>query len=187
MKYGRFFFATLGCVFVGGMIAAAVLQARGIPELVRIHVIANSDSPEDQAVKLKVRDAILELMDAQEMTADDAAAYLDKLREQMPQITAVARQTLQDAGVDQDVRVQVGTFRFPTRQYAGGALPAGRYMALRVELGEAAGKNWWCVMYPPMCVVGHPTLEEPISDENDLQICSWLWERIRQLWKGGIT
>lgn len=182
MKYGRFFFSALGTLFVGGMIAAAVAQHSPHADLVRIHVVANSDSPQDQAMKLRVRDAVLESIDAHAIRADNARDYMVALADSLPVIRAAAQDALHDAGVDQPVEARVGIYRFPNRSYAGGTLPAGRYMALRVEIGKAAGQNWWCVMYPTMCLHGEGDV---LSDDAEcVQIRSWLWERLKAILGG---
>ena len=120
-------------------------------DLVRIHILAHDDSERQQAVKLRVRDAILEaftpLLQKAESAADAARIverHLDLARE-------TAEKRLQEEYDPLEVRVEFGTFEFPERVYGGQVVPAGEYRALRILLGEGAGKNWWCVMYPPLC------------------------------------
>ncbi|MBR2319775.1 MAG: stage II sporulation protein R [Clostridia bacterium] len=120
--------------------------------VVRLHILANSDSAEDQALKLKVRDAILEASaDWQEIAAtpEEALALAEK---RLPELQAVAEQTVAAEGYDYPVKAQVCRMYFTTRQYDTVTLPAGQYDAVRVSIGEAEGQNWWCVMYPPLCV-----------------------------------
>ena len=102
-------------------------------KLIRLHVLANSDSQTDQAVKLRVRDAVLEAAEAQ-------------LEE------AMASSVLAENGFDYPVQAALTWEDYPTREYDTFTLPAGRYLSLRVRLGEGAGQNWWCVVFPPLCL-----------------------------------
>ena len=122
-------------------------------DVLRMHVIANSDSAEDQAMKLKVRDAILEagedLFDGT-LTAEGAEQVLDS---DIERLQNAAQTVLTGNGFDYGVRVEIGKDYFNTRTYDGEVtLPAGEYEAVRVILGEGKGQNWWCVMFPPMCL-----------------------------------
>ena len=121
-------------------------------EVVRLHILANSDSAEDQALKLKVRDAILEASaDWQEVAATPEEA-LALAEERLPQLQAIAEQTVAAEGYAYPVTAEVCRMYFTTRQYDTVTLPAGTYDAVRITIGEAEGQNWWCVMYPPLCV-----------------------------------
>lgn len=111
-------------------------------KLTRLHVVANSDRPEDQALKLQVRDAVLAEIRPEDDPADEG--LLSRLK-------AVAEGAVAAAGEDQAVTVYRTRMYFDTREYDTFALPAGEYDAVRVELGEAAGRNWWCVLFPPLC------------------------------------
>lgn len=123
--------------------------------IVRLHVLANSDSDEDQDLKLKVRDAVLEVTEPilRDCTdRDTAAARLEENRESIRTaaeavITAAGRQDLSGT-----VTVQLGEEEYPRRSYEQCTLPAGRYLSLRVCIGEAEGHNWWCVLFPPLCL-----------------------------------
>lgn len=121
-------------------------------EVVRLHILANSDSAEDQALKLAVRDRLLaesELLTADAENHTDAlAAYQAAL----PQIEQLAKETIVAAGRDDTVTAQMVRMRFDTRQYDDYTLPAGTYDAVQIRIGEAKGKNWWCVLYPPLCL-----------------------------------
>lgn len=124
----------------------------------RLHVVANSDSPKDQAVKLAVRDEILRRFsgDLNRLTsADEACTWLEK-RQKL--IERVVVQKLALEGATYPAAVSLGRFAFPRRVYQGDAnrlvVPAGEYRAVRVELGQALGKNWWCVLFPPLCLLG---------------------------------
>ena len=121
-------------------------------DVVRLHILANSDSPEDQALKLKVRDAVLAASaDWQEVAATpDEALALAEAR--LPQLQAIAEQTVAEAGYAYPVRAEVCRMYFTTRQYDSVTLPAGLYDAVRLSIGAGEGQNWWCVMYPPLCI-----------------------------------
>lgn len=121
-------------------------------EVVRLHVLANSDSEADQAVKLLVRDALLgsgsELFSG-EVTARGAA---DCLNANADKLKAVAEKALRDNGFDYGADIRLVNEYFTTRSYEGFTLPAGRYTAVKVVLGSGKGHNWWCVMFPPLCL-----------------------------------
>ena len=120
-------------------------------KLVRLHVVANSDSQTDQAVKLQVRDAVLDQV--QDLTAGcaDQAQTVAVLQEHLPLLQRTASETLARAGSGDTARVRLCRERFPTRLYPTFSLPAGEYTSLRVELGKAGGQNWWCVVFPTLC------------------------------------
>lgn len=122
-------------------------------KLVRFHVIANSDSTEDQAVKLKVRDAILNgLGDSLEKCKTRDASLLF-LKNKTNYIEKISDKILRDNGKTYKAKAMIGNFNFPIKSYGKITLPAGKYTALRVVLGDGDGKNWWCVMFPPLCFI----------------------------------
>lgn len=120
--------------------------------LIRIHVVANSDSAVDQTVKLKVKDRLVNWLSPELAYCKTAAESRRILSRRLDEIEKVASAELKACGKGYPVRVMLGDFDFPTRQYGELVLPAGRYQALRVVLGSGLGKNWWCVLYPPLCV-----------------------------------
>lgn len=121
--------------------------------LVRLHVVANSNNPGDQAVKLKVRDRILQEIGAELTSASDARQALDAVGAELGRIQTLAADELARNGYTYGAAATVGAFNFPERTYGSLTLPAGRYNALRVVLGEGRGQNWWCVLFPPLCLV----------------------------------
>ena len=123
-------------------------QAAISAKLVRLHVLAVSDEPEEQAVKLRVRDAVLACLAPRLRDAADAESAGAILENALEDIRAAA----ESAAGGRAVRVTLGRERYPTREYAGFALPAGSYRSLRVVLGEGQGHNWWCVVFPPVCL-----------------------------------
>jgi stage II sporulation protein R len=118
----------------------------------RLHVPANSDSAEDQEVKLKVRDAVINYL-AEPMsdcrTKDEA---VQKIQDLTTNISLVANNILKDNGFDYTARISVVKENYPTRDYEGISLPAGEYTSLKIELGKAEGQNWWCVLFPQVCI-----------------------------------
>ena len=131
-------------------LAALLLKPEG--EVFRMHVIANSDSAADQAAKLAVRDAILEY----ERGMGDAGSAEEVKAGLMGDgkgLCAAIDKVLHERGMDYSAELHIGTYDFPDREYGGKLYPAGKYQALRVILGEGKGKNWWCVMFPPLCIL----------------------------------
>ena len=118
----------------------------------RLHIIANSNSAEDQAVKLEVRDAVLEY-EAENLDAVSAAKTREELMAHGAELLEIIEGVLRSNGFDYGAQMLVGTFPFPDREYNGVLYPAGDYDAFRVILGDGAGKNWWCVMFPPLCIL----------------------------------
>ena len=118
----------------------------------RLHIIANSNSAEDQAVKLKVRDAVLEY-EAENLDAVSAAKTREELMTHGAELLEIIEGVLRSNGFDYGAQMLVGTFPFPDREYNGVLYPAGDYDAFRVILGDGAGENWWCVMFPPLCIL----------------------------------
>ena len=118
----------------------------------RLHIIANSNSAEDQAVKLKGRDAVLEY-EAENLDAVSAAKTREELMTHGAELLEIIEGVLRSNGFDYGAQMLVGTFPFPDREYNGVLYPAGDYDAFRVILGDGAGENWWCVMFPPLCIL----------------------------------
>ena len=120
--------------------------------LLRLHVVANSDAPEDQAAKLRVKDAVVsmleETMEAMP-TVEEARVYLET---RLPQIEETANRVLKELGSGLEAVVTFARERFPTREYDTFRLPAGVYQALRITIGAGEGHNWWCVLFPSLCV-----------------------------------
>ncbi len=121
-------------------------------KVIRLHVIANSDSAEDQALKLKVRDGILSTVEELTRgckTKDEAERVLNENR---GAIKEAAERVLSENGSDLSVSIDIGQEKYPTREYGELRLPSGKYCSVRVKLGDADGKNWWCVLFPPLCL-----------------------------------
>lgn len=142
-----------------GVLVAVVLgswlgqeQKELADRVIRFHVIANSDSDADQALKLAVRDRVLE--EAQAIYPEDAtlAQAQAALESRLNLLAAAGREVVEEHGYDYPVAASLEDCWFPTKEYEGFALPAGNYTALRVTIGEGEGQNWWCVAFPPLCL-----------------------------------
>lgn len=141
-------------VFLLGLALGGRDQRELAGQVVRLHVLANSDRPEDQALKLQVRDAVLAQADTLlqgTRTQGEAETVLEGALEDLAR---TGQGVVEQAGCDDPVRVRLTTSYFSTRDYEDFSLPAGYYRTLRVEIGAAQGHNWWCVVYPPLCTVG---------------------------------
>ena len=168
-------------------------------KVVRLHVLANSDSEEDQALKLRVRDAVLEQATAiLEQSADRREAE-SRLRGQLLELERIAAKEIAAEGYDYPVTVNLENTDFPTKEYDGFTLPAGEYLALRVIIGEGQGRNWWCVVFPPLCTAASADVpasalaagfsEEEVSlitEENQgyvlkFKAVEW-WETLKEKW-----
>ena len=120
-------------------------------KMIRLHVIAHSDSAEDQALKLQVRDAVLDYATAVLQRSADMEEARAELQSELPRIESIARAAVKAEGYDYGVTASLGQSEFPLKEYDGFSLPAGEYTALRLVIGEGAGQNWWCVVFPPLC------------------------------------
>ncbi len=127
--------------------------------VLRLHILANSDSAEDQDLKLKVRDALLAQSDALFAGCDTPEEVRARALEEQETIRLLAQAVLEENGCDDQVTVQLVQMEFDARQYEEITMPAGNYDALRILIGEAQGQNWWCVMYPPLCIPAGAELE----------------------------
>ena len=148
-KTAFFIVAVLGLFCLAGSVA---LEYR-LPPLIRLHILANSDSARDQALKYKVRDHVVSLMGDKFREAENIEESRQILLASLDELEEEARLTLQEAGSPEDVRAVYGIFDFPTRHYGAFSLPAGKYEALRLVIGNGEGANWWCVLFPPLCFV----------------------------------
>ena len=169
-------------------------------KMIRLHVIANSDSDADQTLKLCVRDAVLCRTEEILRQSADMTEARARLRDSLPAIGDAAAQELAAQGSGYAVSVALEDTEFPRKTYDGFALPAGEYLALRVVIGAGEGRNWWCVVYPPLCTAAACELEGVALDggmtADDLSLMTGenagyvlrfrsleLWERLRQ-WLG---
>lgn len=144
-----FLLFVVAAVWFGGLLADS---ARLSEDILRLHVVANSDTEEDQAVKLQVRDAILASLRSGLADATDAEQAAEYIQTMIPKLTQVANRVLQQAGFDDTARISLEMEEFPLREYDTFSLPSGLYQALRVVIGDGEGHNWWCVVFPELCV-----------------------------------
>ncbi len=147
-------------------------SCEGIREKVlRLHVIAASDSATDQNIKYAVRDELLRDGESLFHGSETAVQAEEKIGDSLGLLQKSAENTLRKLGCDYPVNVVLGRTYFPTRQYESITLPAGYYNAVRVIIGEGKGKNWWCVMFPPMClpaaIKDSPSLDELLSEKEE--------------------
>ncbi len=163
--------ALIALVFTVAMTLSFESTCSGIREKVlRLHVIANSDSVSDQSLKYAVRDELLkdgESIFSGSETADEAQG---RISQNILFLKETAEEVIAKEGYDYTVNIDIGRTYFPTREYGKVTLPAGYYNAVRVIIGEGKGKNWWCVMFPPMCLPAarkdSPELEDILTDEE---------------------
>lgn len=140
-------------VFVSAISYVSAVSNNIADSVFRLHVIANSDSNEDQELKYKVRDAVLEYMNSITIDCSSKEESIQIAKEHEDEFYKIAKQTIEENGYDYSVNIKIGNFNFPTKTYGDISLPAGNYDALRIEIGNASGQNWWCVMFPPLCFV----------------------------------
>ncbi len=142
----------------------------------RLHVIANSDSEEDQELKYIVRDNLINYMNEKCKNLSSKEDVIQYAKNNLVDIKNIAEKTIKENGYNYPVIVEIGNYEFPTKGYGDISFPEGFYDALRVRIGKATGQNWWCVMFPPLCFVDSTTgivpdsskqaLKETLSDEN---------------------
>jgi stage II sporulation protein R len=152
------------CVTLLSGLWANAAQARLSDELVRLHVVGASDSDFDQGVKLKVRDAVISYLSPRLEDASGPNEARAVIEDSLENLRAVSENARRLAGSDRSVTAAIETESFPTRDYESFALPAGDYVSLRITLGGGEGKNWWCVVFPPLCT-GSVETEEDAFDE----------------------
>jgi stage II sporulation protein R len=166
------------------VVAAALLVAAAVVvtallgacanEPFRLHILANSNSAEDQQVKLSVRDAVLEATKDGILNCKNESEAEEYIKNNLGIIMETANETLAENGFGYTATAETGNFHFPEKSYKGVTYPEGDYRALRIILGDGEGDNWWCVMFPPLCI-------SEITDTQDYEYTSFLaelWEAI---------
>ena len=168
------------CAIVGVLIAILItgllvnakkneMQGELARQVFRFHVLANSDSEEDQALKMKVKEEIITYM-KQELPESDSVETTKKwARENLSQIEEVAERIIAEEGYEYSVKAEVTTCDFPDKSYGDITFPAGEYEALRIEIGQAKGQNWWCVLYPNLCFIDAVHAVVPEEGKEDLK------------------
>ncbi|CCO08206.1 Pro-sigma-E processing factor spoIIR [Desulforamulus hydrothermalis Lam5 = DSM 18033] len=143
------------------------IQQEFAGQLIRFHVIANSNSWEDQKLKLMVRDVIVNEMKDRFRSASTRQEAEQIVQDNIREIKELAQRQVNSVGKDYPVEVMVGDFAFPTKSYGNLTLPAGNYHAVRIIIGEGKGENWWCVLFPPLCFADSvETLPEDVKGKG---------------------
>lgn len=134
--------------------AASVFAQSNVPEeSIRLRILANSDSPQDQQIKRIIRDRVIAYVSQWAQDARDVNDARSVIRSHLPELQQLVRDTLDEKGFTYDSDVQLGPTEFPTKMYGTQVFPAGTYEAVLITLGNSEGRNWWCVMFPPLCFV----------------------------------
>ncbi len=198
-----FFYITLALVFIAGAYQYRVkrFQRDISQDILRFHVLANSDSQADQSVKLKVRDEIGRYMKGNMGQVENLKECIKETEEKLPEITRIAEEVLKREGFSYPASARVGTVDFPEKQDGSYTFPGGSYKALQITLGEGEGHNWWCVMYPNMCFAGSvyevveedakrelkavltPEEYEELMAESQISVKFKYWEKLKEWWK----
>lgn len=155
MKHKKVFLLTVlifAALMLGGFSYRYYLQQAYAKAVIRFHVIANSDSVEDQALKLRVRDVIVSDMSHHFIDTNNKAAARNFINGNLDSIKQLAQQEIAREGKDYPVQVMLGDYYFPTKTYGDLRFPSGEYEAVRVVIGRGQGHNWWCVLFPPLCL-----------------------------------
>ena len=162
-------------------------------EVLRLHVIANSDEDYDQELKLKVRNAVLSSGEEVFSGSEDIISAESEIADKKDVILHSAVETIRNLGYDYDVKLELARSYFPTRTYDNLTLPAGYYKAVRIIIGEGKGKNWWCIMFPPLCLPSATKNDEIISNflteeemnivtaDPDYEVRFWIVEKYYEL------
>ena len=156
-------------VFICAFSYANAVSTNIADSVFRLHVIANSDTEEDQNLKYLVRDALIEYMNSISNKCISRKEAISIAESHQDDFYTIAHQIISDNGYNYDVNINIGNFAFPTKNYGDISLPAGYYDALRVEIGNANGQNWWCVLFPPLCFVNSSTGVVPDDSKNTLK------------------
>ena len=163
-------------IFIASINYVHAISSNISNEVFRLHVIANSNSLEDQNLKYHVRDAVIQYVKTLSENVNSKNDIIDIVNNNRENIKVVAENTVKTHGFEYPVNINIGNFAFPTKNYGDISLPSGFYDALKIEIGNATGQNWWCVMFPPLCFVditsgivpesSKTTLEEKLDDEE---------------------
>lgn len=169
MKYSKKVFISAIFVVLAFVLAYSIEAYEGLSgikgKVIRLHVLANSDTIEDQELKYKVRNKIITTFNEEfeGIRSKDESSSI--IVEKINQIRCEAEEIIQEEGYNYDVDVYYGNYKFPRKMYEEIVLPEGYYDAVRIEIGEAEGSNWWCVMFPPLCFVDFGKgKEDPVFD-----------------------
>ncbi|NLY29240.1 MAG: stage II sporulation protein R [Firmicutes bacterium] len=169
-----------------------VEEAFNVESLIRLHVLANSDSPGDQDLKLKVRDAVLTETRHLLAGVTTKTEAWEQLQLHKDMVQGAAQEVVNRSGKDYPVKVQLGEYAFPERTYGSVLVPAGDYQAVKIVIGEGKGRNWWCVLFPPLCLIESAgTAQQPVvvqegaADEGEAQqvVVEWRFKYLEGLYR----
>jgi len=173
----------LALALVVGVLGSSVIAGDDRSELaytpdnlIRLHVIANSNSAFDQELKLKVRDQVIQVANRLFAGVQSRDEALRILRQHEDKFLTPAREVIAASGKQYPIRLEIGDFDFPTRSYGNVTLPAGKYRAARFVIGAGAGRNWWCVLFPPLCLLEEVQGVEKISGAKDAAIAGSVFD-----------
>lgn len=145
------------------------VQKRMAKEVFRFHVLANSDSEDDQALKMRVKENVIQYMKEDIPYSDSAKTTKEWARTHVAEIEQEAERVIKKAGYDYPVKAEVTNCYFPDKTYGDVTFPKGEYEALRIEIGEAEGRNWWCVLYPNLCFIDAINAVVPEEGKEELK------------------
>ncbi len=170
------FFSMLFCLIAAFAVSSFASQSRLAEKMVRLHIIAASNSDEDQSVKLALRDEIAKTLGLTVSSAQNAQDAIDLLKADADEIASQATAFVRSLGTDDRVTAELGQVWFPSRDYGDFSLPEGEYTALTLTIGEGAGHNWWCVLYPGLCYSSVEKLSDTSEtaglNENEIDLIS---------------
>lgn len=170
IKYILIILSLLFCfIFISLSSYANTISQNLSDNFFRLHIIANSDSKEDQELKLKVRDNIISYMNNQNYSDYSKKDVINCVSKNLNKYKQIAETTIKEAGYNYSVKIEIGNYSFPTKVYGNISLPAGNYDALKIEIGNAKGQNWWCSLFPPLCFVDISSGIIDESAENNLK------------------
>lgn len=155
--------------FEADKIKGNILQQGIADEIIRFHVLADSDREEDQQIKLKVKDKVVTYMQGELAAAEDKEQARIIIQNNLEEIECLAQKTLQEEGIEEGVKAYLTKKQFPIKSYGELVFPEGVYETLQVEIGRAEGRNWWCVMFPSLCMIDESYTVVPDSAKEKLQ------------------
>lgn len=163
------FILLLAFIFVSAFSYSQAVSSNLSNSVFRLHVLANSDSEEDQSLKYKVRDKVIEYMKTLVNTNMKKSEIIDIVNSHLDDFRDIAESVIHENNYDYNVNVEVGNYEFPTKTYGDISFPAGYYDSLRIKIGKATGHNWWCVMFPPLCFVDVTSGIVPEDSKDNLK------------------
>ena len=163
------FFLIILLIYISAISYVETVSSDLQESVFRLHIVANSNSAEDQNLKYKVRDNIISYMNSLCSNVNSKDEAIQVAKEHSEEFYRIAKKTITDNGFNYDVKLNFGNFDFPTKSYGDICLPSGSYDALKIELGNSNGQNWWCVMFPPLCFVDISSGIVPESSKQNLK------------------